>query len=75
MFAYVLPVVSVGGAADDSDRLEGWWMASVAGTIAVLLLSPPAPGNRLRAAAAELSGELANRVRAAADGQATSPRR
>ena len=73
MFAYVLPVVSAGGAATIPDRLEGWWMASVAGTIAVLLFSPPAPGNRLRAATAELAGELAGRLRAAADGQATTP--
>ena len=31
MFAYVLPVVSVGGAADLPSRLEGWWLASAAG--------------------------------------------
>ncbi|HVT68408.1 MAG TPA: hypothetical protein VHF26_11700, partial [Trebonia sp.] len=73
MFAYVLPVVSAGGAATIPSRLEGWWLASAAGTIAVLLLSPPAPGNRLRAAAAELAGELASRVRAAAAGEATRP--
>ncbi|MFF4867383.1 FUSC family protein [Streptomyces sp. NPDC001231] len=73
MFAYVLPVVSAGGAATIPSRLEGWWMASVAGTIAVLLLSPPAPGDRLRAATAELAGELAGRLRAAADGQTTTP--
>jgi uncharacterized membrane protein YccC len=73
MFAYVLPVVSAGGAATIPDRLEGWWMASVAGTIAVLVFSPPAPGNRLRAASAELAGELAGRLRAAADGQPTTP--
>ncbi|MEV4972110.1 FUSC family protein [Streptomyces scopuliridis] len=73
MFAYVLPVVSAGGAATIPSRLEGWWMASVAGTIAVLLISPPAPGDRLRAATAELAGELAGRLRAAADGQTTTP--
>jgi uncharacterized membrane protein YccC len=73
MFAYVLPVVSAGGAATIPNRLEGWWMASVAGTIAVLLFSPPAPGDRLRAATAELAGELAGRLRAAADGQTTTP--
>ena len=73
MFAFVLPVVSAGGASTIPDRLEGWWMASIAGTIAVLLFSPPAPGNRLRAAIAELAGELAGRLRAAADGQATDP--
>ncbi len=72
MFAYVLPVVSAGGAAMIPSRLEGWWMASVAGTIAVLLFSPAAPGNRLRAAAAELAAELADRLRAAADGETTN---
>jgi uncharacterized membrane protein YccC len=73
MFAYVLPVVSAGGAGTIPSRLEGWWMASIAGTIAVLLLSPPAPGDRLRAAAAELAGQLAGRLRAAAAGQSTAP--
>jgi hypothetical protein len=73
MFAYVLPVVSAGGAATLPSRLEGWWMASVAGTIAVLVFSPPSPANRLRAATAELAGELAGRLRAAADGQTTAP--
>jgi hypothetical protein len=73
MFAYVLPVVSAGGAATIPSRLEGWWMASVAGTIAVLVLSPPAPGDRLRAATAELAGGLAGRLGAAADGQTTTP--
>ena len=73
MFAYVLPVASAGGAATIPSRLEGWWLASAAGTIAVLLLSPHAPGSRLRAAAADLAGELASRVRAAAGGEATKP--
>jgi fusaric acid resistance family protein len=73
MFAYVLPVASAGGAATIPSRLEGWLLASAAGTIAVLLFSPPAPGSRLRAAAADLAGELADRVRAAAGGEATKP--
>jgi len=73
MFAYVLPVASAGGVATIPSRLEGWWLASAAGTIAVLLLSPHVPGSRLRAAAADLAGELASRVRAAADGEATNP--
>jgi uncharacterized membrane protein YccC len=73
MFAYVLPVASAGGAATIPSRLEGWWLASAAGTIAVLLLSPHAPASRLRGAAAELAGELASRARAAADGVATNP--
>src|ERR1700761_212905 len=73
MFAYVLPVASAGGAATIPSRLEGWWLASAAGTIAVLLLSPHVGGSRLRAAAADLAGELASRGRAAADGEATKP--
>jgi uncharacterized membrane protein YccC len=73
MFAYVLPVASAGGAATIPSRLEGWLLASAAGTIAVLLLSPKAPGSRLRAAAADLAGELAGRVRAAAGGETTEP--
>ncbi|MGH3291602.1 MAG: FUSC family protein [Trebonia sp.] len=73
MLAYVLPVASAGGAATIPSRLEGWWLASAASTIAVLLLSPHAPGSRLRAAAADLAGELAVVVRAAAGGQMTNP--
>jgi Fusaric acid resistance protein-like len=68
MFAYVLPVVSAGDASMIPSRLAGWWLASAAGTIAVLLLSPKPPGNRLRAATADLAAELASRLNAAADG-------
>ncbi|HEY0934246.1 MAG TPA: hypothetical protein VGD91_10945, partial [Trebonia sp.] len=73
MFAYVLPVASAGDASMIPSRLAGWWLASAAGTIAVLLLSPRPPGSRLRTAAAELAGELAARVRAAASGEVTQP--
>jgi uncharacterized membrane protein YccC len=73
MFAYVLPVASAGSAATIPSRLEGWLLASAAGTIAVLLLSPRSPGSRLRAAAGDLAGELASRVRAAGGGQTTKP--
>lgn len=73
MFAYVLPVASAGGAATIPSRLEGWLLASAAGTAAVLLLSPRTPGDRLRAAATELAGVLADRVKAAANGEATRP--
>ena len=73
MFAYVLPVASAGDAAMIPSRLAGWWLASAAGTIAVLLLSPRPPGSQLRAAAAGLAGELASRVRAAAAGEAAKP--
>jgi hypothetical protein len=73
LFGYVLPVASAGGASTIPARLEGWWLASVVGTAAVLLLSPPSPANRLWAAAAGLAGELAGRLQAAADGQVLPP--
>jgi hypothetical protein len=73
MFAYVLPVVSAGDASMIPSRLAGWWLASAAGTIAVLLLSPRPPGDRLRAAIADLAAELAGRLDAAADGVITDP--
>ncbi len=69
MFAYILPVASAGDAATIPSRLGGWWLASAAGTIAVLLFSPRPPGSQLRAAAAGLAAELADRVRAAAAGE------
>jgi hypothetical protein len=72
MFAYVLPVASVGNAGMIPSRLEGWWLASAAGTIAVLLFSP-ATGSRLPAAAGQLAAELASRLRAAARGETTNP--
>src|ERR1700691_1947114 len=52
LFAYVLPVASAGGAATIPRRLEGWWLAAAAGTLAVLLLSPRTAGGRLPPAAA-----------------------
>ena len=73
MFAYVLPVVSAGDASMIPSQLAGWWLASAAGTIAVLLLSPRPPGDRLRAAIADLAAELASRLDAAADGVITDP--
>ena len=45
LLAFVLPAVSAGTASTIPARLAGWWLASVAGTAAVLLLSPrPASG-------------------------------
>ena len=69
LFAYVLPVVSPGGVATLGSRLEGWWLASTAGTLAVLLLSPKDSGDRLKAAAAALAGVIAGCLRTASGGQ------
>jgi uncharacterized membrane protein YccC len=71
LLAYVLPVASPGAIADIPPRLAGWWLASVAGTAAVLLLSPRSPGDRLRAAAAALANALAEHLGAAERGEAT----
>jgi uncharacterized membrane protein YccC len=68
MLAYVLPAASPGTIAVIPDRLAGWWMASVAGTIAVLVLSPRPPGDQLRAGAARLAAALADQLDAAVHG-------
>ena len=47
------------------DRLAGWWLASVAGTAAVLVLSPRATADGLRAAVSRLAGTLAEEIDAA----------
>lgn len=72
LLAYVLPVASTGGAATIPARLAGWWLASAAGTAAVLLLSPRPAGDRLRASAAALARELAISVDSGSRGQVTS---
>jgi len=70
LLAYVLPVASPGTIGDVPSRLAGWWLASVAGTAAVLLLSPRSQGDRLRAAAAALANALASHLQAAGRGEA-----
>jgi uncharacterized membrane protein YccC len=71
LLAYVLPVASPGTIADIPSRLAGWWLASVVGTAAVLLLSPRSPGDRLRAAAAASANALASHLQAVERGDAT----
>jgi len=70
LLAYVLPVASPGTIGDVPSRLAGWWLASVVGTAAVLLLSPRSQGDRLRAAAAALATALASHLEAAGRGEA-----
>jgi len=71
LLAYVLPVASPGASTEIPSRLAGWWLASVVGTAAVLLLSPRTPGDRLRASAAALANALAGHLEAAGRGEAT----
>ena len=68
LFGYLLPVATPGSVSMIPERLAGWWLASVAATAAVLLLSPRSPGDRLRAAAAGSARELAAHLEASVTG-------
>jgi uncharacterized membrane protein YccC len=71
LLAYVLPAASPGTISMVPDRLAGWWLASAAGTAAVLALSPAPADDRLRAAASRLANALADELDAALRGTAT----
>lgn len=73
LIAYLLPVASAGGASTIGSRVEGWLLASAASVLAVLLLSPKDPGDRLRAGAAAQATQIATRVRKASGGETTDP--
>ena len=75
LFGYLLPVATPGTVSMIPDRLAGWWLVSVVATAAVLLLSPPSPGDRLRAAAGGLARELAAYLETAVNGTATAAHR
>ncbi len=70
LLAYVLPAASPGTMAMVPDRLAGWWLASVAGTAAVLLTSPRLEENALRGEASKLAAALADVLDAALAGTA-----
>jgi uncharacterized membrane protein YccC len=75
LLAYVLPVAALAEPGTIPSRLAGWWLASAAGTAAVLLLSPRPPGDKLRATAAACAATLARHIDAALDGTATPAHR
>src|SRR5258708_6346998 len=75
LLVYILPACSPAAAGTIGSRLAGWWLASAAGTVAVLLLSPKPPGNRLRARAAQTATALAAYRNAAIRGTATTGHR
>jgi uncharacterized membrane protein YccC len=68
LLAYVLPAASPGTVSMIPDRLAGWWLATAAGTLAVLILSPRPPSDRLRAAAADCADGLAGTLTAILSG-------
>jgi uncharacterized membrane protein YccC len=71
LLAYVLPAASPGTISMIPDRLAGWWLASIAGTAAVMLLSPRSSGDRLRTAASKLAESTAEEIDAALRGGAS----
>jgi hypothetical protein len=75
LLMYILPACSPAAASTIGPRLAGWWLASAAGTVAVLLLSPKPPGNKLRAHAAQTATALAAYLNAAIRGSATQEQR
>ncbi|HJY00903.1 MAG TPA: FUSC family protein, partial [Streptosporangiaceae bacterium] len=72
LFPYVLPVATAGTLSMIPDRLAGWWLASAVSTVAVLVFSPPSPGDRLSAAAAGSARALATTLDGAARGTVTA---
>lgn len=72
LLAYVLPVASMGTASTIPDRLAGWWLGNAVSTVAVLVLSPAPAGDQLRRKAAVLASALAQHLRAAVAGTATT---
>ncbi|HEU5023316.1 MAG TPA: FUSC family protein [Spirillospora sp.] len=58
LLAYVLPAASPGTLAMVPDRLAGWWLASVVGTLAVLLVSPRPAADALQDAASKCARAL-----------------
>ena len=72
LLAYVLSAASPGTIGMVPDRLAGWWLASVAGTAAVMVLSPRTGGDQLHAAASKLAAALADQLDGALAGGSTS---
>jgi uncharacterized membrane protein YccC len=72
LFGYLLAVATPGTVSMIPDRLAGWWLVSVVATAAVLLLSTPSAGGRLRAAAAGSARELAAHLEASVSGTAAA---
>jgi uncharacterized membrane protein YccC len=71
LFAYVLPVASTGTLSVLPSRLEGWLLAAAASTLAVLVLSPRPPGDKLRSQSGHLAALLADQLAATLAGKQT----
>jgi uncharacterized membrane protein YccC len=62
LLAYVLPAASPGTMSMVPSRLAGWWLASAAGTIAVMILYAAPPTDRLRRAISGSARALADQI-------------
>ena len=62
MLTFVLPAASPAAMSMVPSRLEGFWLASAVGTLAVLVLSPRPAGDRVRASAAHSATALADQL-------------
>jgi uncharacterized membrane protein YccC len=71
LLVFVLPAASPGAISMIPDRLAGWWLASVVGTIAVLVLPTPSAGAPVRGAVAKLGDAVGDALEAAVRGDAT----
>lgn len=69
MLAYVLPAASPGSMHMIGSRLAGWWLATVAGTIVVLLLNTRPAADRVRVCAAACARALGEQLDAAVRGE------
>jgi hypothetical protein len=72
LLAYVLPAASPGTVSMIPSRLAGWWLATAAGTLAVLVLSPRPESDRLRGAAADSAAAISAQLTASLAGRATA---
>jgi uncharacterized membrane protein YccC len=71
LLLYVLPVATAAPASAIGYRLAGWWLAMAASAVAVVLVSPKSPGDRLRASAAGVARALARQLDRSVAGSAT----
>jgi len=69
MLTFVLPAASKGAMSMVPSRLEGFWLVSAVGTLAVLVLSPRPAGDRIRASAANSATALADQIEFALTGR------
>ncbi len=69
MLTFVLPAASPAAMSLVPSRLEGFWLASAVGTLAVLVLSPRPAGDRVRASAAHSATALADQLEYALNNQ------